>query len=353
MSAPNEGMRLARQAYDLTSDLMAASRTVYWIDLLATAAVTYASFAMAVRAESGLATAAWALLCLLALYRGISFIHEITHLRPDDVPGFRLGWNLLIGVPALTPSLMYEGVHNLHHAKTRYGTANDPEYLPLSHYPPAKILIFILVPLLAPLGVALRFGIIAPLTFVSPKVRVWATRKVSALTINPAFARTDVDQSKRLDWRAQELACWAWSWGLAGGTMAGWIPLRVIGLAAAIFAGMTFINQLRTVVAHAWLNESEPMSFEEQFLDSVNVPPPALLPLLWAPVGLRYHALHHLLPRLPYHNLGKAHARLAGALPASYRSVEQKSLTSGLMALLQRSRSAMARRADTARAMGR
>jgi fatty acid desaturase len=35
-------------------------------------------------------------------------------------------------------------------------------------------------------------------------------------------------------------------------------------------------------------------------------------------VGLRYHALHHLLPSVPYHNLGIAHRRLAAVLdPAS------------------------------------
>ncbi len=40
------------------------------------------------------------------------------------------------------------------------------------------------------------------------------------------------------------------------------------------------------------------MSVTAQYLDSVNVPPPGTLPALWAPVGLRYHALHHLLPGL-------------------------------------------------------
>jgi len=43
----------------------------------------------------------------------------------------------------------------------------------------------------------------------------------------------------------------------------------------------------------------------------VNVPPPGLVAALWAPVGLRYHALHHLLPSLPYHSLAEAHRRLA------------------------------------------
>jgi fatty acid desaturase len=58
------------------------------------------------------------------------------------------------------------------------------------------------------------------------------------------------------------------------------------------------------------------------------VPPPGLLPALWAPVGLRYHALHHLLPGVPYHNLGKAHRRLTGALESgsSYHSAHYKGL---------------------------
>ena len=33
-----------------------------------------------------------------------------------------------------------------------------------------------------------------------------------------------------------------------------------------------FLNQIRTLVAHLWENEGEPMSVTAQFLDSVNVP---------------------------------------------------------------------------------
>ena len=73
-------------------------------------------------------------------------------------------------------------------------------------------------------------------------------------------------------------------------------------------------NQLRTLVAHLWENEGEPMTVTAQFLDSVNVPPPGPIAEVWAPVGLRYHALHHLMPSMPYHDLPEAHRRLAREL---------------------------------------
>ena len=56
------------------------------------------------------------------------------------------------------------------------------------------------------------------------------------------------------------------------------------------------LNQTRTLVAHLWENDGEPMSVTEQFLDSVNVPPPGPPPNCGRRSGLRYHALHHLLP---------------------------------------------------------
>jgi fatty acid desaturase len=34
------------------------------------------------------------------------------------------------------------------------------------------------------------------------------------------------------------------------------------------------------------------------------------------PVGLRYHATHHLFPSMPYHNMRAAHKRLMAELPA-------------------------------------
>ncbi len=105
-----------------------------------------------------------------------------------------------------------------------------------------------------------------------------------------------------------------------------------------IVSAVAVINQVGTLVAHLWENVGERVSVTAQYLDTVNVPPPALLPVLWAPVGLRYHALHHLLPGVPYHNLGEAHRRLTATLaPESpYHKASYKGLT-GLVWRLGRS----------------
>ena len=331
---------LSRQANDLARDLARANPRVYWLDLGVTAAVTWLSLFIATTSASpGWALTAGAV-CVLALYRGISFIHELTHLRSDDVPGFHFAWNVLIGVPWLTPSLLYEGVHILHHAKDRYGTPRDPEYHPLAHRPPHELAAFLGIALLAPVGVILRFAILAPLSFLLPPLRRWVVAKASGMVINLGFSREDHDRALTAPWLAQEIGAWLWSWTMLALTATGVIPLRALLIAMAIFGLMTFLNQLRTAVAHYWENEGEQMAPLDQFLDTVNVPPPALLPFLWAPVGLRYHALHHLMPRLPYHNLGVAHRRLVEALPADhvYREVEQRELGPALWRLVGRMR---------------
>ena len=79
----------------------------------------------------------------------------------------------------------------------------------------------------------------------------------------------------------------------------------------------------------------EAMSVTAQFLDSVNVPPPGRIAEIWAPVGLRYHALHHMFPGVPYHHLGEAHRRLMQGLPPDsvYRGCNRDSFFSAVREL--------------------
>ena len=325
---------MLKAAASLTRDLNAPDARIYWADMLGSALLGYAALfgAMALR-PTWLAVAS-GIVAVLALYRAGSFIHELTHIKKGAVKGFRFVWNLIIGVPLLVPSFMYEGVHNQHHAKRYYGTIDDPEYLPLALMHPWTLPVFLIAAALAPIGMLIRFGILAPLSMLSPKLRSIVVGRYSGLQINPKFVRPKPEGEFARHWAWQEAACSLWAIALLALVATRGIPLREFLIFLGISSGVMFLNQVRTLVAHLWENEGEPMSVTAQFLDSVNVPPPATLPMFWAPVGLRYHALHHLLPGLPYHALGEAHRRICKELDAG--SVYHDSTHRGLSPLVGR-----------------
>lgn len=315
----------AERAKRLVGDLHIPCPAIYWTDLLVSALIGWAAFTAAVAFEPF----SWRMIiassiAVFALYRGLCFLHEISHLRQNALPGFETTWNVLFGVPMLMPSFLYVGVHQNHHRISTYGTAHDPEYLPFSGNPP-MIVLFKVESLLVPLLLIVRFLLLAPVSLLSPRARRWVAVRASAMSFNVRYRReiTDAASRKIARWEAATICTWCALLLLAAIRILPWRCLAIWYLVSAV---SSFINTVRTLGAHRYASDGTPLEREGQLADSIDTPG-AFWTELWAPVGLRYHALHHYFPGIPYHNLKKAYRRLIQSLPPDSRHRQSTSLS--------------------------
>jgi fatty acid desaturase len=319
---------------ELLGDLHRHKAAVYWADLILSLMIGYGAFALFPVGNSVSATGV-ILYCasVLACYRAIIFTHELAHMSPGRFPAFRLAWDVLCGTPMLVPSYFYDE-HRAHHGRRTYGTSRDGEYLSYPSLPLRHALLLLGVsPLVLP-ALVFRFLVLTPLLLVSRKVRSFVFAHASALVIDFDYRRPIDQATMPKRWLFQEAACFGWCVLIAVGTAAGFIGVSRLIEAEAVMTGIFALNAMRTLLAHKYGGKRRPMEFHEQVLDSNDFP--GLLGEFWAPVGLRFHAVHHLLPSLPYHSLGTAHRRLIAAVPPNspFLACQHRSLISGIRAAI-------------------
>jgi fatty acid desaturase len=328
---------------------------IYWTDFLVCWTLGVVAFAYVLHPEAITGNTAWHwpisiglfLASALLYYRCSLFIHELVHIRADEFTGFRFVWNLLCGIPFLIPSFVYY-THIDHHRRKHYGTKEDGEYIPLATMPTWQILFYLSQVFVIPILAIFRWGFLTPLTWVSPKFRDWVHQHASSMIMDPKYIRPLPTKKALRMIRLQEFCCFAFIWAIIGRMTINYgilfeQPLSPMFLVQAYLTGVFIvaINALRTLGAHRWTHDgSREMTFVEQMLDSVNYPYNPLIGGLWAPIGLRFHALHHIFPTMPYHALATAHKRLMRELPVDspYRRTEARSLWSVISTLWGRAK---------------
>ena len=327
----------------IVKDLFEVKPAVYWTDFLVSMGIGAFCFTALFRGlfvhrvanwldfhaawfTPSLSVALFVVMCL-AFYRATLFTHELVHLRDGAVPGFRVAWNLLCGVPFLMPSFLYQ-THVYHHMRKHYATHDDGEYLPLGSSV-WTILFYLGQSFVIPVIAAVRFLVLTPATWVHAGVRHWVRKHASAMICDPTYIRPLPTGKELRVWRRQEILCFMFAATVTTLLATGVLPLRWLFLAYGTAVSVILLNAVRTLGAHRFLyDRHHDVTFMEQLLDSVNYPRRPWLTAIWAPVGLRFHALHHLFPSMPYHSLAKAHRRLMQQLPpdSPYRQTESPGL---------------------------
>ena len=316
-NVPGEVPPWLKEAKAEVSDLARPTPLIYWVDFLLSISTGYA----AAIAYLDLPGFSWLRVgCLVVasflIFRASSFVHEIVHQRDERLNSFRIVWDLVCGIPTLFPSFTY--MHHLdHHRCDSYGTKKDGEYLPFGVNPFRMIGYYFLLTFAWPLMVVFRFFFLTPISFLYPPFRPWLLERFSSFGIvNFQHRLTITPSTPLLYWAFLDIACFLRTVGPVTLIATGVMPWTRLPLLYSIAASILLLNFIRVLCLHDFLNEDEQLSYSGQLRDSLTLPHHGVVAELFVPLGLRYHAMHHLFPHLPYHALPTAHRRLMRALPA-------------------------------------
>ena len=333
-----------KEARRLVKDLWTPNARIYWIDFSLSTLIGWAAVAVAIVSPVvSIIQIAALIVAMLALYRSVIFIHELAHFRKGTFTGFRRFWNATCGMPLMVPAYTYADVHIDHHKPQHYGTAEDGEYLPFAVDKPWKIIAFVAQAFIVPVLLVARYAVLMPLTLVSTKFREYIWQRASSLVIDFAYIRPHPKKDQVNGWLLEDILTGLYAYGAFALFYMDILPLTFFAVWYAVTFSVFVLNGLRTLAAHAYRNSGrERMNRQEEFLDSVDIPGNRYISSLWAPVGLRFHATHHLFPGMPYHSLEKAYFRLKAELPDNrlFLAATRKSLLSAVAQLWREARAA-------------
>lgn len=298
----------------------------YWADFLLSLFIAYGAGTVFLTAPLG---SLWQLaaypLTVFWIYRLGSLVHEVCHLNQHEMRVFKVTWNLLVGVITLAPSPFFTRHHRDHHSARMYGTREDPEYIVNVFQPGSfwSLVAYSGLVMLFPLLVFFRF-LLAPLTFLHPRLREYTLTHASSLTMNFRYRRK-LNRFDRWAVTAIELLCSARAAAMLIAVAVGLTHWTRLPLFYSIALGVLVLNQLRLLADHHFETGGAPQTIEAHIQDSCNFTGRDWMTWLLFPFSIRYHALHHLFPSLPYHNLKAAHGYLVAHLPegSPYRALDQ------------------------------
>lgn len=313
----------------LVRDLHQPRASIYWADLIVCVLIAWTGYILSMPfPDAILHGSVPAILgfvaCVFALYRVSYFNHELSH-HANRLPAFTIAWNVLVGIPLLIPSFLYSD-HRNHHSE-RFGTDDDVEYFPPHLRGIRGAGLLLLACFLLPVVYIARFSVLLIAAWISPKVRRWVDVRASSLGILGLSRRAPPTAAERRVWNIQEIACFGYLMINGILLLTGVLPLIIVLHFYSILVALLVLHGIRIIVGHRYESEGNPRDRVDQILDSYNFSRQRIMTTLLAPLGFNLHALHHLFPNIPYHNMPEAHRRISAALPRDsiYHAVDSPS----------------------------
>jgi fatty acid desaturase len=285
---------------------------IYWADLIVSASVGWSAFVIALHVDTLAVKVLSFIVSTCFMYRALAFTHELEHQPDGALPYIRPFWHVVLGMPYCLPHFVYRGVHRIHHSTRYYGTPEDPEYVPfVTHGSFREPIMYMVLAFVFPVMVSVRYLVLSPLSLFVPPLRTWVVTKASAFVMKLDYARRVPTGREMTIWRFEEFSTVLFVWSIVALVWYGFLPATVFLMWYLVLSGIMVLNGFRGLAAtHRYASNGEVMSFEDHIYDSINLQRFTLLNEIVGPLGLHYHATHHIFPTLPYYMLPKAHRLL-------------------------------------------
>lgn len=278
---------------------------------------------------------ALACVAIISIYRASFFVHELMHIG-KKVRGFNLYYNVMHGFVHKLPSYAFVS-HLQHHKLEHYGQIHDSEYDRFGGK--SKLFFTIGMPLftamLLPIIAVLRW-VVVPLflPFIGRKGRQFIYQKATILGFHTRGSLPAPTAKERRNWYIQDAWCAFYGVGMLALIYFQLWPWELLPLWYAVFGIANAMNMYRGTIVHRYFGDFSTMNRKQMVLDCITLPTNKFNVWLF-PLGMGYHALHHMFPQVPYHHLDALHAQLMNDLPDNhpYRATLIKNYREGLEVL--------------------
>lgn len=224
------------------------------------------------------------LVAAIFLYRACAFTHEIAHqYKNTRLQSFKLVWNLTAGFLMMQPALRFTKPHLIHHKTGVFATKEDPQYPLIRSDIKYGLFVMVLSAWLFPIhNILICMGI--------PGIDKILYEKIQFTSNEYKYLR----QIEKLYLYFFVALCFM-------------VPNLILPF-YLVSVGSWFLSVLRIPLEHSLKEYKETSDYNDQRLDSYTHRSPLWIPI--QPLALRYHTIHHMYPKVPYHNIPILHKQL-------------------------------------------